>query len=85
MLTCKKKKNFNDHVIPLEYDRHNSNQSHLLITIPFVHSTANQTSLLTVTQTGLLFKICMCGAREVRSPCAWRGGARPGSRVTGGD
>ena len=24
-----------------------------------------------------------CGAREVRSPCAWRGGARPGSRVTG--
>ena len=23
-----------------------------------------------------------CGAREVRSPCAWRGGARPGSRVT---
>ena len=26
-----------------------------------------------------------CGAREVRSPCAWRGGARPGSRVTGGD
>ena len=23
------------------------------------------------------------GAREVRSPCAWRGGARPGSRVTG--
>ena len=23
--------------------------------------------------------------REVRSPCAWRGGARPGSRVTGGD
>ena len=25
------------------------------------------------------------GAREVRSPCAWRGGARPGSRVTGGD
>ena len=20
-----------------------------------------------------------CGAREVRSPCAWRGGARPGS------
>ena len=21
-----------------------------------------------------------CGAREVRSPCAWRGGARPGSR-----
>ena len=25
-----------------------------------------------------------CGAREVRSPCAWRGGARPGSRVTGG-
>ena len=22
---------------------------------------------------------------EVRSPCAWRGGARPGSRVTGGD
>ena len=22
--------------------------------------------------------------REVRSPCAWRGGARPGSRVTGG-
>ena len=26
-----------------------------------------------------------CGAREVRSLCAWRGGARPGSRVTGGD
>ena len=26
-----------------------------------------------------------CGARAVRSPCAWRGGARPGSRVTGGD
>ena len=26
-----------------------------------------------------------CGTREVRSPCAWRGGARPGSRVTGGD
>ena len=26
-----------------------------------------------------------CGAREVRSPCAWREGARPGSRVTGGD
>ena len=26
-----------------------------------------------------------CGAREVRSPCAWRGGARPGSRVTAGD
>ena len=26
-----------------------------------------------------------CGAREIRSPCAWRGGARPGSRVTGGD
>ena len=26
-----------------------------------------------------------CGAREARSPCAWRGGARPGSRVTGGD
>ena len=25
-----------------------------------------------------------CGAREVRSPCAWQGGARPGSRVTGG-
>ena len=22
---------------------------------------------------------------SVRSPCAWRGGARPGSRVTGGD
>ena len=26
-----------------------------------------------------------CGAREVRSPCAWRGGARHGSRVMGGD
>ena len=26
-----------------------------------------------------------CGAREVRSPCAWRGGERPGSRVTGGN
>ena len=26
-----------------------------------------------------------CGAREVRSPCAWRGGARHGSRVKGGD
>ena len=26
-----------------------------------------------------------CGAREVGSPGAWRGGARPGSRVTGGD
>ena len=25
-----------------------------------------------------------CGAREVRSPCAWRGGARHGSRVTRG-
>ena len=25
-----------------------------------------------------------CGAREVRFPCAWRGGARPGSRVTAG-
>ena len=23
-----------------------------------------------------------CGAREVRYPCAWRGGASPGSRVT---
>ena len=26
-----------------------------------------------------------CGAREVRSPCAWRGGAPHGSRVMGGD
>ena len=26
-----------------------------------------------------------CGAREVKSPCAWRGGPRHGSRVTGGD
>ena len=26
-----------------------------------------------------------CGAREVRSPCAWRGRARHGSRVAGGD
>ena len=26
-----------------------------------------------------------CGAREVRSPCTWRGGACPGSRVKGGD
>ena len=26
-----------------------------------------------------------CGAREVRFPCAWRGGAHHGSRVTGGD
>ena len=26
-----------------------------------------------------------CGAREVRSPCAWRGGALHCSRVTGGD
>ena len=25
-----------------------------------------------------------CGAREVRSPRAWQGAARPGSRVTGG-
>ena len=25
-----------------------------------------------------------CGTREVRSPCAWRGEARPDSRVTGG-
>ena len=25
-----------------------------------------------------------CGARDVRSPCTWRGGARPDSRVTGG-
>ena len=24
-----------------------------------------------------------CGAKEVRSPCVWRGGARHGSRVTG--
>ena len=24
-----------------------------------------------------------CGAREVRSPCAWRGGTRHGTRVTG--
>lgn len=55
-----KKKNSNYHVIPLEYDQHNSNQSHLLIIIPFVCSTANQISLLTVTQTGLLLKFCIC-------------------------
>ena len=39
------------------------------------------TSYVLVLETGSL----SCGAREVRSPCAWRGGARPGSRVTGGD
>ena len=33
----------------------------------------------------IIKKHLSCGAREVRSPCAWRGGARPGSRVTGGD
>ena len=40
-----------------------------------------QTILVTSRISGSL----SCGAREVRSPCAWRGGVRPGSRVTGGD
>ena len=59
-MSLKKKTNSNYHAIPLEYDRHNSNQSHLWITIPFVCCTANQVSLSTVTQTGLLLKFCIC-------------------------